>query len=140
MNDRLRLVPVLIATFLALCGMVQGEERKQVTSSVDGFFERLDTNRDGKVTLDEAPKQGKMLVEFLLRQSGKKVSDQLDRAEFRRLDQNSNGFIEANELGELHQRRLNDPKSMKERLKSGDVPKPPKDKRPTGLGETSEKK
>ncbi len=298
MNDRLRLVPISIATFLAICGMLQGEERKQETSSADGFFERLDTNQDGRVTLDEAPKQGKMLVEFLLRQSGKNVSDQLDRAEFRRLvrnpkvpanekdpagviaagdvrpapdncaacamvltaefvfrrldvdddkfitvtefmrspgmqdkvkareavgrldksgdgklswkeletgytarhanceksdpaataanaekigpdgrgdgnrfaqvfilrsdqngdgkiskeefrgpafgfnrlDKNSNGFIEANELGDLHQRRLNDPKSMKERLKSGDVPKPPKDKRPTGLDQTSGKK
>jgi len=299
MNDRWRIVPASIATFLTLCGMVQGEERKPLTSPADSFFERLDTNRDGKVTLDEAPKQGKMLVEFLLRQSGKKVSDQLDRAEFRRfthhhpkapahekdpagvlgasdvrlapdnclacamgltaefvfkrldvdedkfitvtefmrspgmqdkvkaseavgrldksgdgklsweeletgyrarhanckkpdpattaantekigpdgrgdgnrfaqvfilrsdqngdgkiskkefrgpafgfnrLDKNSNGFIEANELGDLHQRRLNDPKSMKERLKSGDVPNPPKDKRPNGLGDIDENK
>jgi len=299
MIDHLRIVSVSIATFLTLCGMVQGEERKPVTSPADDFFERLDTNRDGKLTHDEAPKQGKMLVEFLLRQSGKKVSDQLDRAEFRqfthrhskvpanekglagvirasdvqpapdncpacaigltaelvfkrldvdedkfitvtefmrspgmqdnakaseavgrldksgdgklswkeletgykarhanckksdpatiagnlgkvgpdgrgdgnrfaqvfilrsdqngdgkisreefrgpafgfnRLDKNSNGFIEASELGDLHQRRLNDPKSMRERLNSGDVPKPPKDKRPDGLGETSEKK
>jgi len=49
---------------------------------------------------------------------------------FNRLDQNKNGFIEVNELGELHKSRMNDPQSMRERLQSGDVRKPPKDKRP----------
>ena len=34
---------------------------------------------------------------------------------------------------ELHQRRLNDPKSMKERLRDGDVKRPQRDKRPNGL-------
>jgi len=288
----MRIVPVLIATLLALSGMSRGEE-----PIPDNFFDRLDTDQDGKVTLDEAPEQGKMLVEFLLSQSGKKRSGHLDRAEFmrltsrpahrhteqnqndkavaaaigagdvrpapkncpacamgltaefvfkrldvnedklitvtefmrspgmqdmakareavgrldksgdgklswkeletaykarhanckkpdpatiaantkmagpdgrgdgnrftqvfilrsdqngdgkinkeefrgpafgfNRLDKNSNGFIEADELGELHQRRLNDPKSMKEHLESGDVAKPPNDKRPKGLG------
>jgi Ca2+-binding EF-hand superfamily protein len=48
---------------------------------------------------------------------------------FDRLDKNKNGFIEADELGELHQQRLNDPKSMRERLESGDVPTPPQGKR-----------
>ena len=43
-----------------------------------------------------------------------------------RLDQNKNGFIEIDELGELHQSRMNDPKSMRERLQSGDVRQPPK--------------
>jgi hypothetical protein len=46
----------------------------------------LDTNGDGKVTLDEAPRQGKMLVEFLLSQSGKKSFDPLTRQEFLRLN------------------------------------------------------
>jgi Ca2+-binding EF-hand superfamily protein len=45
---------------------------------------------------------------------------------FNRLDQNKNGFIEADELGELHQSRMDDPKSMRERLESGDVRQPPK--------------
>jgi hypothetical protein len=44
---------------------------------------------------------------------------------YARLDQNKNGFIEAAELGELHQSRMEDPKSMRDRLESGDVPKPP---------------
>ena len=286
------------AVFLTLVGMSHGDEPKPATSAPDNFFDRLDTNGDGKVRFDEAPEQGKMLVEFLLLQSGKKDSDQLDRSEFirltqrhtddmpkeaavavfavgdvrpaptncpacamgltaefvfkrldvdkdqrvtvtefmrspgmdneekarevvgrldkngdgklsweeletaykarhadckkpdpatlaanaeklgpdgrgdgnrfaqvfilrsdqdgdgkiskeefrgpdsgfNRLDKNTNGFIEADELGELHQRRLNDPKSMKERLESGDVPKPPQGKRPEGLGDTGEKR
>lgn len=59
-------------------------------------------------------------------------------AGFTRLDKNKNGFIEADELGELHQRRLDDPKSMKQRLESGDVPKPPQGNRPEGLGDTEQ--
>lgn len=296
----MRIMPVVIAVF-ALAGSSYGEEPKPPATA--NFFERLDTNSDGKVSLGEAPEQGKMLVEFLLRQSGKKNTDELDRSEFMRLsaapvqrptdektqekavaaaigagdvqaapgncpacamgltadfvfkrldvdedklvtvaefmrspgmqdmakarevvgrldrsgdgklsweeletaykarhancktpdpatvaanankagpdgrgdgsrfaqvfilrsdqdgdgkiskkeflgpafgfdrmDKNKNGFIEADELGELHQRRLNDPKTMRERLESGDVPKPPMGKRSEGLGEADPKK
>ena len=45
-------------------------------------------------------------------------------------DQNENCFIEVDELGGLHQIRMNDPKSMRGRLLSEDLRKPPKDKRP----------
>jgi Ca2+-binding EF-hand superfamily protein len=294
----MRLMSILF-TLLVSCGLSFSDEPTPQTSATDKFFERLDKNSDGKLTLAEAPEQGKMLVEFLLRQSGKKVSDQLEREEFmklahrhvenspddravaaavgvgdvrpaptscpacamgltaefvfkrldvdkdqrvtvtefmrspgmdneekaretvgrldkngdgklsweeletaykarhadckkpdpatlaanaekvgpdgrgdgnrfaqvfilrsdqdgdgklskeefrgpdsgfNRLDKNTNGFIEADELGELHQRRLNDPKSMTERLESGDVPKPPQGKPPEGLGDTGEKR
>jgi Ca2+-binding EF-hand superfamily protein len=289
----MRIVPVVITAFLTLGGMSHCEEPKRKSSMTDQFFERLDANGDGKVTLKEAPEQGKMLVEFLLCQSGKKASGQLNRAEFmrfthrhtainpkdkavaaaigvggvkpapntcpacamgltaefvfkrldvnedklitvaefmrspgmqdmakarevvgrldkngdqklswkelstaykarhanckkpdpatiaanakrvrpdgrgnenrfaqvfimrsdkngdgkigkdefrgpsfgfNRLDKNKNGFIETNELGDLHKLRLNDPKTMTQRLNSGDVPKPPRGKRPKGLG------
>ena len=83
------------------------------------FILRSDQNGDGKISKKE----------FLGPAFG-----------FDRMDKNKNGFIEADELGELHQRRLNDPKSMRERLESGDVPKPPQGKRPEGLGEASKKK
>ena len=71
---------------------------------------------------------------FMMR-NDKNGDGKVDKSEFRgaemgfnRLDQNKNGFIEADELGELHQSRMNDPKSMRERLESGDVRKPPKGK------------
>jgi Ca2+-binding EF-hand superfamily protein len=71
---------------------------------------------------------------FMLR-NDKNGDGKVDKSEFRgaemgfsRLDQNKNGFIEADELGELHQSRMNDPKTMRERLHSGDVRKPPQDK------------
>ena len=82
---------------------------------------------------------------FILR-SDKNGDGKIDKSEFRggeggfqRLDKNQNGFIEVDELGELHQRRLNDPKSMKERLRDGDVKRPPQDKRPQGMGENEKK-
>lgn len=80
---------------------------------------------------------------FILR-SDKNSDGKIDKSEFRggeggfqRLDKNKNGFIEVDELGELHQRRLNDPKSMKERLRDGDVKRPPQDKRPKRLQRNS---
>lgn len=86
----MRLVQLSLVTVLALVGsctaVPQGRERKQESSTPGDFFERLDTNGDGKVTLGEAPEQGKMLVEFLLSQSGKKPSDPLTRQEFLRLN------------------------------------------------------
>ncbi len=71
------------------------------------FMLRNDQNGDGKVDKSEfrGPEMG-----------------------FKRLDQNQNGFIEIDELGELRQSRMNDPKTMRERLQSGDVRKPPQDK------------
>ncbi len=76
------------------------------------FIMRSDQDGDGKISRDEFRGPG---------------------FGFDRLDKNNNGFIEADELGELHQRRLSDPKSMKQRLESGDLPKPPADKRPQSL-------
>ena len=73
---------------------------------------------------------------FMMR-NDKNGDGKVDKSEFRgaemgfnRLDQNKNGFIEIDELGELHQSRMNDPKSMRERLERGDVRKPPQGRGP----------
>ncbi len=81
------------------------------------FMLRNDRNGDGKVDKSE----------FVGAERG-----------FNRLDQNENGFIEIDELGELHQSRMNDPKTMRERLESGDVRKPPIDKRPRDSADGSD--
>jgi Ca2+-binding EF-hand superfamily protein len=80
-----------------------------------------------------------MFARVFMMRNDKNGDGKVDRSEFRgaqmgfdRLDQSENGFIEADELGELHQSRFNDPRSMRERLQSGDVREPPRDKRPKG--------
>jgi Ca2+-binding EF-hand superfamily protein len=90
---------------------------------------------------------GSRFSQVFIMRSDKNGNGKISREEFRgpsfgfdRLDKNKNGFIEADELGELHQRRLDDPKSMKKRLESGDVPKPPPEKRPKRLEDVDSKK
>jgi len=74
---------------------------------------------------------------FIMR-SDKDGDGRISKSEFRgsdpgfeRMDKNKNGFIESDELGELHQRRLADPKTMRQRLQDGDVRRPPSG-RPAG--------
>ena len=61
----------------------------------------------------------------------------VDKSEFRgaawrfdQMDKNKNGRLDPEELEELHTSRMNDPKSMRERLKDGDVRKPPEPLKP----------
>lgn len=46
------------------------------------FFKRLDTNNDGKLTLDEAPERGRQFVERLLQASGKGNDGSVTKEEF----------------------------------------------------------
>ncbi len=46
------------------------------------FFKRLDTNNDGKITLDEVPDRGRPMVERLLRVSGKGQDGSISKEEF----------------------------------------------------------
>jgi len=68
---------------------------------------------------------------FIMR-SDKDGDGRISKSEFRgsdsgfeRMDNNKNGFIESDELGELHQSRLADPKTMSQRLQDGDMRQPP---------------
>ena len=76
-------------------------------------------------------------------QNDKNDDGAVDKSEFRgsdarfdQMDKNANGKLEAGELADLHARRMNDPKSMRERLASGDLPRRPPGKRPGGDGGT----
>ena len=45
-------------------------------------FARLDTNKDGKLTLDEAPERGKRIVQTILQRVGKGADDAISKEEF----------------------------------------------------------
>ncbi|MCA9016459.1 MAG: EF-hand domain-containing protein, partial [Planctomycetaceae bacterium] len=48
------------------------------------FFNMLDTNKDGKLTLDEAPERGKQFLRRLLEKTGKGENAELTKEEFRK--------------------------------------------------------
>ncbi|QDV51059.1 EF-hand domain-containing protein [Gimesia fumaroli] len=58
-------------------------KRSELPEGAQRFFERLDTNKDGKLTLDEAPVRGKLFVRQLLDKSGKGADDELTMEEFK---------------------------------------------------------
>jgi len=93
----------------------QPGERGNMTRFAQVFIMRSDKNGDGK--LDKSEFRG-------------------GAARFDQMDKNANGFLEPEELKELHERRMADPKSMRERLESGDVRRPPPSVRPGGMSRT----
>ena len=120
---------------------------------------RIDTDADGSLSWDELAKayrqrhakcpkvdpskagaqgrgnRSRFAMVFMMR-SDKNGDGVVDKSEFRgsdarfdQMDKNANGKLEPDELADLHTRRMNDPKSMRERLDSGDLPH-----RPPGKG------
>ena len=77
---------LVMRSLVMLCtaDLMAGEQDSSSTTS-GYFFERLDANKDGKVTSAEAPAQGKMRVEFLLSRAGKKASDPPSQQDFMRI-------------------------------------------------------
>ena len=75
--------------------------------------------------------RSRFVTVFMMR-SDKNGDGVVDKSEFRgsdarfdQMDKNANGKIEPDELADLHNSRMNDPKSMRERLNSGDMPRRP---------------
>jgi len=84
---------------------------------------------------------GSRFARVFIMRSDKDGDGRISKPEFRgsetgfeRMDKNRSGFIETDELGELHQRRLADPKSMSQRLQEGDVRRPPFGRPGAGAG------
>jgi len=78
---------------------------------------------------------------FMMR-NDKNGDGAVDKSEFRgsdarfdQMDKNASGKLEPDELADLHASRANDPKSMRERLASGDLPRRPPSKNLGGAGE-----
>ncbi|WP_339728087.1 hypothetical protein [uncultured Gimesia sp.] len=53
-------------------------------AGAERFFDRLDTNKDGKLTLEESPERGKPIVRRLLEKSGKGEDAELTKEEFKK--------------------------------------------------------
>jgi len=91
------------ATIAANAARVGPDGRGDGSRFAQVFIMRSDADGDGRISKSE----------FRGSDSG-----------FDRMDKNGSGFIESDELGELHQRRLADPKTMSQRLQDGDVRQP----------------
>lgn len=61
----------------------RSQKPEEMQASAEQFFDRLDTNQDGKLTLDEAPVRGKLFVRRLLEKTGKDKDDELTKEEFK---------------------------------------------------------
>jgi len=101
------------AAIAANAAKVRPDGRGDGTRFAQVFIMRSDRDGDGRISKSE----------FRGSDSG-----------FGRMDKNGNGFIEPDELNELHQRRLADPKTMSQRLQDGDVRRPPSGRPGAGAG------
>ena len=111
--------------------------------TAEKVFVRLDADGNETVTVKEFMRSPGMRDEAEARETVGRIDGNgdgaVDKSEFRgsddrfdQMDKNANGKLEADELADLHATRMNDPKSMRERLASGDLPHRAPGKRPGG--------
>ncbi|QDT88927.1 EF-hand domain-containing protein [Gimesia algae] len=55
---------------------------KMAQDRYERFFQSLDTNKDGKLTMDEAPERGKQILKQIYRQANKDTDTPLSKQEF----------------------------------------------------------
>ncbi|MCH9726317.1 MAG: EF-hand domain-containing protein [Planctomycetes bacterium] len=66
-------------------GKKEGNPQPQEKRKIEGaerFFSTLDTNKDGKLTIDEAPERGKQILRRILERAGKDQDAELSKKEF----------------------------------------------------------
>jgi len=66
-------------------GKQEGAPQRMAKTNIEGaerFFNTLDKNKDGKLTLDEAPERGKQILRRILERSGKEPDSELSKKEF----------------------------------------------------------
>ncbi len=81
--DRLKKTELTLVEFTAASArMIQNAGNTR--GRAEAMFKRLDTNKDGKLTLKEAPESMKRIVESVLRRAGKTGSGSITKAEFLR--------------------------------------------------------
>ncbi|HCO22057.1 MAG: hypothetical protein CME31_06110 [Gimesia sp.] len=92
--QRMNTDEIPLETFQRIAGMNRGrpvgnrEERpragdeKMDQERYERFFQSLDTNKDGKLTLEEAPERGKQILKQIYRQADKGADSSLSKQEF----------------------------------------------------------
>lgn len=60
----------------------EGDQRKMSSEMSDRIFQRMDSNKDGKLTVDETSERGKRFLSRMLEQSGKDAEGSFTKKEF----------------------------------------------------------
>ncbi|QDT97476.1 EF-hand domain-containing protein [Gimesia aquarii] len=60
----------------------EGNQRKISSEMSERIFQRMDSNKDGKITVDEASERGKRFLRHMLEQSGKDADGSFSKKEF----------------------------------------------------------